>query len=348
MFSRRISSVVFLILFMGQMLWAMNVDDVFQQADQLFMEKTRPEEALQLYQSIVEDGTDPSSVRLSRFKIGLLLDEQLMRYEEAVQAYQTFLANYPDDRLATVVERNKRTLDEIGAADALDEFATYRRLNEGYIRLMQNPEAERAQRKQAAIALYEYGLLHYDVPFRDQLLTSALSALGTERLFLKAKRIVLIMDQVIPDHRFIHDAYWKQVMLQVRRIYVVWTAKLYVGLIVLFIILKKGYRGAAAEMKKRRKLYAALLLIPSLYLSIWYWIASHHDIHAPTNGYVLLWMYVLFLLLLPISVAFYQSVPRNEVGWLKKTLFCGASGLLGISFWLIYGYYLDFLFVIGL
>jgi tetratricopeptide (TPR) repeat protein len=331
----------------SQPLCAMDVKAEFEKADAYYVSGLEPEAALEIYRAIVFSGASRTFDRLSKFKIGLILDEQLLRYEEAIDAYQLFLDEYPTGGLARVARANKEYLDMVKAAEALDPYWEYKKIERRHHCLVRTEGSSKREKQELALAMYQHALENHQEPFYERLLASALSMTFQERLYVHSGRLIAFIDEEHPDVKEVYAMCLGAVQLRSRRIHMHEAGWGYIALCLLFVIIRKGYKQLIPEFQQHGLFYSIFFVVTATYLSVWYLIAVTQNYSTETElAYHIYYMWVQFLVLFPLSLAFYHSFPPAWTGF-KRVLPVMLSLLLGVSGWMAFGYRFDYIWVIG-
>ncbi|NQY75157.1 MAG: hypothetical protein HRT90_10445, partial [Candidatus Margulisbacteria bacterium] len=265
---------------------------------------------------------------------------------EAIDAYQLFLDEYPNVGLAKVIKTNKEYLDMCKAAGALKEYREYKEIELHYNRVMKDENSSKRERKKIALKMYKHAHENYHQPFHKRLIASALKLTFQERLFIHSNRIIGLIDTELPAIKDVYATCWSGVKLRYKRMYAVLAARAYIGLCLVFVLIRKGYKKLAPEFKNHSLFYSILALGIPIYLSLWYLISVTVDINTEVDINQVYFMWVQFLVLVPLALAFYHSFPPLS-GRFFKTVKLGLNLLLGMSVWVTFGFTFDYLWLFG-
>lgn len=327
---------------------SMDVKKVFLEADKHYMKGSEPEEALRLYQEVIADGTNPNYVRLSKFKSGIILDEQMMKYEEAIRAYQEFIDRYPNVGLAEIAKKNKEYLQSLQAAGALDAYRNFRTVESKYLLLMQKEGVTEKEKKDAAKALYKYALHNYQQPYNRELLRSTLSETANQRLWLLSNHIIRLIDKKLPELKDVYEeVYLLPVKIQSMRIYIRRTAEAYLALCVLLVLVRKGWRNFCSELRRNIWFYAITTVVVFIYMLLWYIFVVTKDTESTFDLVSLAIVYGMYVSLMFLSILLYGSFSTLKNGAAARCFQFVLGALAGVSLWAIFAYYFDYLWLFG-
>lgn len=331
-FLRRLFVVPLLVCGMSAPVQAMDTQAILSKADQISSSGENPEEALQLYRSVAENGQDPLHIILSKLKIATLLDEQLLRYEEAIQAYRAFEAEYPENRLAKITVRRAQRLEQLQAEGLLQDYREFKLLEQRYFR---SP----AENKALALEFYHLALDNRTKRFADELITRAVDALIQHRLYFKADHLVKQSDS-----NFVPSDFWAEEISEgIQIFWMVLISRITIVLCLLLIAVGKGFKQVIPMVKAKKRPLLILTAVLCLFLTIYSLITKKYDPDME-------WRFLLLvlgqsLLLIPFSLALCNSLSfvKNQIA---RTILTGILGiLLGLSAWVLFMDHVNFLLV---
>lgn len=330
-----------------QSLYSMDVEAEFLKADRHYVKGDEPVEALKLYRAIIENGQNEHYITLSKLKTALILDTQLMQYDEAIDAYQAFLKDYPNHRLMKLVRENLESLQAIRDHGVLDDYLVFKKAEENYLNLTQKEGVGGASTKGAALVLYQYAKSDYNRIFNEDMMRITLSALVHEECYFRAQWLMSSIDRKVPAIKGVCDIYRDVVKVNAKRALIAIFSELFVGLCVIFVLFKKGYKVTFRVLKKHRILVPVVTVGIFIYLYLYYQFVVIRDLENKFDLKSLFFIYGQYLLLIPLSISLYGSFSFEKNRWLKTIVLCILSGLLGVSSWLIFAYYFDYLWLFG-
>lgn len=329
-------------------LYSMDVKAEFIQADSHYMNGAEPEEALQLYRAIIANGQDEHYITLSKLKIAFILDKQSMQYEGAIKAYQVFLDDYPGSRLAKLVSGNIQNLQMIRDRGALEDYRKFKTAEKHYLTLTQKQGAGKSSTRNASLKLYEYAKKNYNQAFNEDMIRGTLSALVHQQRFFRAQGIIHLVDKKIPRIKGTADAYRSVVKVNLKREIITMAAETYIGLCVIFILIKKGYKQLVPVIRRRKLFLSIMTTSVFLYLYLNYKFIVIPDLETTFDLTSLFFIYGQSLVLILLSVSLYGAFSSFKSSWFKTVTLWMSCGLLGVSSWVIFAYHFDYLWLLGL
>ncbi len=177
---------------------------------------------------------------------------------------------------------------------------------------------------------------------------AALSALVREECFIKAHRLIRIIDEKAPALVGMGEVYRPVIEVNRRRTLLAMAAAGFIGVCILLSLTNKGYRRAFRSIADHRRFF--LVFIPAVfaYLYLYYALVVVRDIERQFDLPRLLAVYAQCLVLIPLSLAIRGALSSATSRWLNTLVPWLFAGLLGACSWIVFAYYYDYLWIIGL
>ena len=164
----------------------MGMGQIYREANQAFV-SNHYRAALKLYRKAIELGGDSDLAINARFKIALILEENLFDYPAALAAYRDFLDRYPGTRPARLAESRARALGILAESGELELYAGFKRLEAEYHLLELNSPGARAEKAEIGRRIYGLAGRASGGKFRAQAFERAAWILSKEGSYLEAR-----------------------------------------------------------------------------------------------------------------------------------------------------------------
>jgi len=307
-------------------------------ADALYATGNDAEEALAIYRALATNESTEVYVILSKLRIAYILDEQLMQYEQAVDAYQRFIDDYPKNRLTQIVSSKVQQLQKLKTTGTLGIYQEYKMLERDYTRNLQNLDASPAERDRVALQLYHFAKTNLTVSFNQEIFDRAIAALIQEKRVFKADELIKL-GEAGAALRFSSE----DVREEITKTYMALVSGAILLVCLLCILFGRGFVAAYGILKANALKLCWITAGLFLYLLIYHFVLSKTD--ASTSWKPLFSVMGQCLLLIPSSVLLFCSFSYIKNRVLRLIVIGTLSLLMGVSSWVLFMYYFKFLLV---
>jgi len=127
-----------------------------------------------------------------------------------------------------------------------------------------------------------------------------------------------------------------------------WISWVIIGYVLLFSIVSRGWQGFNTFVQQRKRFLTIAVLVPLVYLIIYYSFIMTSPAQAEYDLPRLLLLFLMFAVTIVLSLLFNNSLTAIENVRLRSVMKWSLGILLGVSAWIVYGYHLHYLWTIGL
>jgi hypothetical protein len=321
-------------------LFAMDAKASLKEADRLYSQGQYPEKALQIYSSIIADGSDRTSVILSKLKTAYVLEEQLMHYDKALVAYQRFVDDYPDSRLSKIVKNKSNRIQQLIDTGEIETYQQLKILERNSSRASKSGMED--LRRDATLELHQFAKTNLNASFSQDMVSRCLMALSHEKMFLRA-HLLLRQFQASPSFNPSNKGAFETIQHSIKKAAIVMAAKIWIGLCILLVLTGRGFKKAALMVKERYIRLSVILLLLAVYMVAYHLLVRHY---APDQGLDMDQLYFVLIecaILTPFSILLYHSFPFLKEGIMKNIIVWITCALLGTSGWIFMVHHFRFL-----